>query len=147
MRQAWYWYLSLLFVPFLLFLAVFIIRNDSNENLHASLSVRAAWFIGSIAYMVIAAPIAFTVRSRFFRSYWRGEAVAPYDYLTGMLIVWLTFEVGGIVSLIGWLSGSLQCILPAIAAFLFFAPFWPNGRAMAKPTGNTDDPEIYHEPQ
>jgi hypothetical protein len=149
LRHAWYWYISLLFVPFLLFLAVFLIRNY-REGLQSSFSVRNAWFIGSIAYMVLAAPIAFTIRSRLFRSYWRGEGVAPRDYLAGMLVVWFTFEIGGVVSLIGWLasgSGSFQCLLPAIAAFMFFTPLWPNGRAMAKSTGNTDDPEIYQEPR
>jgi hypothetical protein len=148
LRQAWYWYLSLLFVPFLLFVAVFLIRNYK-EGLQAPMSIRNAWFIGSIAYMVIAAPIAFVIRSRLFRSYWRGEGVAPRAYLSGMLVVWFTFEIGGIVSLIGCLaSNSLTpCLLPALAAFMFFTPLWPNGHAMSKPNGNTDDPEIYAEPR
>jgi hypothetical protein len=148
LRQAWYWYLSLLSVPFLLFLTAVLILN-CRENLPAPLPVRNAWFIGSIAYMGIATPIAFAIRSRFFRSYWRGEGVAPRAYLSGMLVVWLTFEIGGIVSLIGCLaSNSLApCLLPALTAFMFFTPQWPNGRAMSERTGNTDDPEIYQEPR
>ena len=138
LRHAWYWYLSLLFAPFLFFLAVLLIRN-CEESQQASSAVTDAWFIGSIAYMVIAIPIAFAIRSRLFRSYWQGEGVAPRDYLAGMLVVWFTFEIGGIVSLIGCLaSHSLTpCILPALASFMFFTPLWPNGSAMSEPAGNT----------
>ena len=106
-------------------------------------------FIGSIAFLVVAAPIAFAVRSRLFRSFWRGEGVNPRKYLTGMLVVWFTFEAGGLLSLTGCLLSNslLPGLLPALAAFMFFTPLWPNGHAMSRPTGDSDDPEIYHEPR
>lgn len=146
-RQAWYWYLCLLFVPFVLFVAVVTVLNYRDGAAHQSL--RNIWFIAPIAFMIIAGPIAFAIRSRLFRSYWRGEGVTPRHYLMGMLVVWFTFEIGGIMSLSGCLiSNSLvPCLMPAIAAFLFFTPLWPNGHAMARPAGNTDDPEIYQEPR
>ena len=148
LRQAWCWYISLLFVPFLLFLAVVLVLTHGDKP-QAVPSLRSAWFISSIAFLVVAAPIAFVARSRLFRSYWRGEGVSPRAYLLGMLIVWFTFEIGGIVSLVGCLmTNSLApCLLPAIAAFMFFTPLWPSGQAMSHPNGNTDDPEIYHEPR
>ena len=147
-RPAWFWYLALLFIPFLMFVAVFMTLQH-REGALPHQSMRNAWFIGSILFLLLAAPIAFAVRSRLFRSYWRGEAVAPRAYLAGMLIVWGTLEIGGLLSLVGCLmSNSMTpCILPAVAAFLFFAPLWPNGSAMARPAGNTDDPEIYAEPR
>ena len=148
LRAAWYWYLSLLLTPFLLFLGVLLIRNG-DQSRQAPATTGNAWFIGSTAFMVIAASIAFAIRSRFFRSYWRGESVAPRDYLAGMLVVWFTFEIGGIVSLIGCLASEslTPCILPALAAFMFFTPLWPNGAAMSGSIGNSDDPEIYCEPR
>jgi hypothetical protein len=148
LRQAWYWYLSLLFVPFALFVAVVVILNY-REGTAAHQSLRGIWLIASIAFMIIAGPIAFVIRSRLFKSYWRGEGVSPRHYLLGMLVVWFTFEIGGIVSLIGCLASNslVPCLMPAIAAFIFFTPLFPNGHAMARPAGDTDDPEIYQEPR
>ncbi|HZL36234.1 MAG TPA: hypothetical protein VFC78_13030 [Tepidisphaeraceae bacterium] len=148
LRRAWYWYISLLFVPFAMFVAVLIDLNRA-EGTAGHWRIKNGWFIGAIAFLIVATPIAFWIRSRFFRSYWRGEVVSPRHYLTGMLILWLTFEAGGLLSLLGcFVSNSLlPCLLPAIAAFLFFLPLWPNGRAMTRPRGNSDDPEIYSEPR
>ena len=148
LRLAWVSYLGLLFVPFLVFLAVMITLNY-REGVAAHASMRNAWFIGSIAFLLVAGPASFGVRSHLFRSYWRGEGVTPRAYLLGMLTVWLTFEAGGIISMVGCLmtNSLLPGLLPALAAFMFFTPLWPNGHAMARPTGNSDDPEIYSEPR
>jgi hypothetical protein len=148
LRHAWIWYITLLFIPFALFMAVVITLTYRSGAAPPS-PLHAPWFIGAIAFLVIAAPIAFTIRSRLFRSYWRGQGVNPRDYLTGMLVVWLTFEIGGIISLIGCLvtNNLMPCLMPALAAFMFFTPLWPNGIAMSRPAGNTDDPEIYAEPR
>jgi hypothetical protein len=72
LRRAWCWYLSLLFFPFPIFLAICFTRNGELV-LHPSAAIGNAWFIGAIAYLIIAAPIAFALRSRLFRSYWRGS--------------------------------------------------------------------------
>ena len=148
LRYAWYWYLSLLFVPFLMFLAVITTLNYK-EGTPSHMVLRNWWFVSAIVFQIVAGPIAFWLRSRLFRAYWRGEAVSPRHYLQGMLIVWITFELGGLLSLIGCLASNslLPCLLPALAAFMFFTPVWPNGKAMVRPTGNTDDPEIYSEPR
>ncbi len=148
LRHAWVWYLSLLLTPFLVFLGV-ISYLTFMDKAPADQSLRNDWFLGSIMFTIIAPPIAFVARSWLFRSYWRGEGVNPNAYLKGMLIVWLTLEAAGTLSLVGCLMchSITPCILPAIAAFIFFTALWPSGRAMARPTGNTDDPEIYAEPR
>lgn len=148
LRQAWIWYLALAFIPFILFCSAVIYLNYNSE-IPAGIVFRGGWFFGSIAFMLVAGPIAFAARSHLFRPYWRGEPVAPKSYLRGMLLTWFAFEIGGILALTGCFmtSSLLPCLLPALAAFMFFATLWPNGRAMVSPTGNTDDPEIYQEPR
>jgi hypothetical protein len=66
-----------------------------------------------------------------------------------MLIVWVTFEIGGMIGLIGCVASHslFPCILPAFAAFIFYINLSPNGSAMRDQTGNSDDPEIYCEPR
>ncbi|MDB5174898.1 MAG: hypothetical protein JWN51_3671 [Phycisphaerales bacterium] len=147
LKRAWVWYLVMLLVPFLLFVTVVVTLMESTNPRH--MTMMDAWFLGSIGFLILAAPAAFALRSRYFRPYWRGEVVSPRSYLTGMLIVWSAFEAGGIISLLGCLAGHslLPCLIPALASFMFFTPLWPNGRAMVKRTGNADDPEIYAEPR
>jgi hypothetical protein len=110
--------------------------------------MRNTMFIAAIAFLFIMGPVSFVIRSRLFRSYWRGEPVNPRDYLLGMLVVWMTFEIGGLLSLAGCLLSNslLPCLLPALASFMFFTPLWPSGKAMVRPTGS-DDPEMYSEPR
>jgi hypothetical protein len=147
LKRAWVWYLVMLLVPFLLFVTVAITLMESSNQRHVTMT--DTWFLGSIGFLIVAAPAAFALRSRYFRPYWRGEVVSPRNYLSGMLIVWFVFEIGGIVSLFGCLMGHslLPCLIPALASFMFFTPLWPNGRAMVKRTGNADDPEMYAEPR
>jgi len=148
LRHAWVWYLALGFIPFGMALAI-IAALSLRDGPPAPMSVKSAWFIGAILFQLIVGPIAFVVRSRMFRSYWQGHPVDSRTYLRGMLVVWMAFEIGGLLSLLGcFMSNSLvPCLLPAIAAFMFFASLYPNGRAMSRPIGNTDDPEIYEEPR
>lgn len=147
LKRAWVWYLVMLLVPFLLFVTVVVSLLNGADERHATM--KDGWFLGSIAFLIVAAPVAFALRSRYFRPYWRGEVVSPRNYLTGMLIVWSVLEAGGIISLFGCLVGHalLPCLIPALASFMFFTPLWPNGRAMIKRTGNADDPEMYSEPR
>ena len=107
------------------------------------------WFLTCMAFLAVAVPAAFFWRSREFKSYWDGQPVTPSHYLKGMLIVWLTLEVGGLMALAGCLmTGSLlPNLLPAMVAFILFTPFWPSGRAMTHPVGNDDDFEVYEEPR
>jgi len=73
-----------------------------------------------MAYLAVAVPAAFFWRSREFKGYWEGKCVSPNRYLRGMLILWLTIEVGGVVALVGcFVSGSLlPNLLPAMVAFM-----------------------------
>jgi hypothetical protein len=148
LRAAWYWYIALLFIPFLLFL-VLMISQGYRHVTAVNPTSRNAWFLAAILFLLVAAPASFVVRSRLFRSYWHGRGVSPRSYLLGMMIVWMTFEAGGIISLLGCMvtNSLVPNILPALAAFMFFTPLWPNGRAMSRPVGQTDDPEIYSEPR
>src|SRR4051794_14258893 len=90
LRYAWIGYLILLTCPFLLFLYVAWSLNDGLP--FGDRPLADGWFIASVAYMVLAAPASFFVRSRIFRDYWQGKCVRPRSYLTGMFIVWGTLE-------------------------------------------------------
>ena len=148
LRQAWYWYITLLFIPFVVAMGV-IVSLNYRETAVSNLALSRGWFVASLAFMLVAGPIAFGIRSRLFRSYWQGQGVEPRHYLMGMITVWMAFELGGLMSLVGCLMSNslLPGLVAALAAFFFFITLWPNGRAMAQPVGNTDDPEIYHEPR
>ena len=131
LQIAWYVWLILLAVPFLLFLyVVWTLMHGQGGRGDEWLSDR--WFLAAVAYVVFVIPASFFVRSRWFRPYWKGQSVPPYDYLKGMFTVWGALEVGGLFSLIGCLaSGSLlPSLLPALAAFVLFGILWPNGGAM-----------------
>lgn len=148
LRHAWIWYITLLFIPFAVFVALVADLNSQGPGAH-HWGLKNGWFLGAIGFMIVTLPLAFMIRSRMFRPYWQGRAVPPRSYLAGMLTLWITLEISGILSLAGcFVSQSLMpCLLPALAAFMFFVPLYPTGRAMSKPTGNTDDPAVYSEPR
>jgi hypothetical protein len=147
LRIAWVSWLALLAIPALLFLAVMwrFIGDDTPRDT----GFAERWFLVTMGYMAVAVPAAFFWRSREFKAYWEGKCVAPGHYLRGMLIIWLTIELGGLMALAGCIAtGSLlPNLLPAMVAFMLFTPFWPSGRAMTNPVGNDDDFEIYEEPR
>lgn len=148
LRAAWVAYLAMLFVPFAVFVAVFSWLNFFDSS-PAHQAMRSQWLVAPIVFMIAFGPIMFGIRGRMFHGYYRGQPVTPAHYLLGMILVWSVFEIGGIMSLVGCLAcnSMTPCLMPAIAAFFFFTPMWPNGRAMARPTGHFDDPEIYREPR
>ena len=147
LRLAWLSWLVLLGIPALLFLAV--MWTFIGDETHADRALGERWFLVCMAYLAVAVPAAFFWRSREFKAYWEGKCVTPAHYLRGMLIIWLTLEIGGIMALVGCLvSQSLTPnLLPAMVAFMLFTPFWPSGRAMTNPVGNDDDFEVYEEPR
>ena len=148
LRYAWYVYLTLLVIPFLLFLYVVWSGDRSAEVPGRELANR--WFIGTVAYMVLVVPASFFLRSRYFQGYWTGDCVSPRNYFKGMLVVWLALEIGGLLSLAGCLvtRSFAPCILPALVGFMMFAALWPSGRAMiCGDRGASDDPEKYEEPR
>ena len=148
LRRAWVIWFALLGSPFILFLVTVWQLMDEDAST-ASPGFARTWFLGSMAYLALVIPAAFFWRSRIFKAYWSGQVVAPRDYLKGMLTIWLALETGGLVGLVGCLiTGKvLPCLLPALVAFIIFVPLWPSGRAMTRPVGNEDDPELYEDPR
>jgi len=148
LRIAWSCWLALLAVPALSFLVVMwtLMGSDGTPGDTAGAE---RWFLACMIYLAVAVPAAFFWRSHVFKCYWDGCVVKPKDYLKGMLIVWLTLEVGGLVALAGCVTTNSLTpnVLPAMVAFMLFTPFWPSGRAMTNPVGNDDDFEVYEEPR
>lgn len=147
LRYAWISWLTFLIVPFFLFLYVIVTLND--ETTGRQLGNAQTWFVASMAYLAIVVPLAIFWRSSLFRPYWQGETVTPKNYLKGMMVVWLSLEIGGLISLAGCLLNHslLPNLLPALVAFMLFTPLWPSGRAMTRHVGNQDDPALYEEPR
>ncbi len=133
LQYAWWSWLVMLLLPFFLFLYVIWTLMDET-GAAKNLRVAQVWFIVSMAYLAVAVPLAIFWRSHVFKAYWHGQVVSPRDYLSGMLSVWITIEIGGIFSLVGCLisHGLLPHLLPALVAFMLFVPLWPSGRAMVR---------------
>jgi hypothetical protein len=148
LRYAWYIFMILAAIPFLFFIYIVWTVNDHPGPVNRSFT--EPWFIVSVAYMLLASPAAFFVRSRMFKGYWTGDCVSPRSYLIGMSIMWVTMVIGGLLSLAGCLGSRslLPCLFPALVAFAMFAIHWPSGRAMVcGARGAADDPETYEEPR
>ena len=147
LRIAWVSWLGLLAAPALM--CLFVMWNLLDDELPGDAAQAQRWFLATMIYMAVAIPAAFFWRSHEFKCYWDGCVVSPRNYLKGMLIVWLTMEVGGMMALAGCLvtRSLLPNLLPAMVAFMLFTPFWPSGRAMTHPVGNDDDFEVYEEPR
>jgi len=147
LRLAWLWWVVLLLIPFVVFLGVVLSllasRGEANESLANT------FFILSLLWLAVTVPLAFALRSYCFRGFWEGRPVEPRSYLRGMVTVWLSMEIGGILALVGcWVSGTLMpCLLPAAVAFMLFTPFWPSGNAMEETTGAEDDEQVFHYPR
>jgi hypothetical protein len=149
LRLAWVCWLMLLAIPALYFLVV-LWQFIDDDSVPADPAMAQRWFLGCMAFLAIAVPASFFLRSREFKGYWTGHCVSPSHYLKGMLSVWLTMEIGGLLALTGCLvtQSLLPNLLPALVAFILFIPFWPSGRAMTTPCGaDDDDPENYAEPR
>jgi len=146
LRRAWAWWLTLLVIPFVLFLALLVYHSVAPLKNPA---VGRAFFFASVFWLGVAVPASFFIRSRYFRDYWAGGLTNPTDYLRGSLIVWVTIEIGGLISLLGcFMSNALMPnVLLAVVAFVLFTPFWPSGEAMTVALGAEDDAEIMRHPR
>ncbi len=145
--RAWLAYLSMLILPFVVFL--FLISFLTFTEPIADRQIGRAWFVVTLIYIAVAVPLSFFIRSHFFRAYWKGSVVAPRDYLRGMLTVWVTIEIAGLLSLLGcFVSRSLAPeVIPALIAFVLFTPFWPSGQAMIRPVGAAHDTQVFSHPR
>jgi hypothetical protein len=148
LRFAWWCWLSVLLVPFFLFLYT-TWSMMGEETVETNGTLAHTWFIANMAYIAIAVPLAIAWRSYVFRDYWKGDCVSPRNYLFGMMSVWITLEIGGMMGLIGCLltHSLIPNLLPSLVAFMLFTPLWPSGRAMIHHGGNADDPAVYEEPR
>jgi hypothetical protein len=146
LRLAWVTWVTLLVIPFFVFLTV--VWTLMNHETVAMRSGAQPWFLAACGYMIVVVPAAFFWRDRLFKPYWSGQVIEPVKYLYGMLVMWMALEVGGIISLIGCLTehSLLPNLLPALMAFVFFLRLWPSGRAMVRTVGHSEDASVYEEP-
>jgi hypothetical protein len=147
LRLAWATWVTLLVIPFLVFLtAVWMLMM--REELVVTHRGEPTWFLAASIYLIVVVPIAFFWRGRLFKAYESGTPVAPAKYLYGMLAIWTALEFGGIISLMGCFVNHslLPNLLPAMAAFMFYVTLWPSGKSMVH-HGNFEDPGVYEEPR
>lgn len=91
----------------------------------------------------------FFVKRVYHGAYFRGELVEPHRYLKGMLAIWL--PIGGTalasLALSVVFANPLPTPVPALVATILLFTFRPNGSAMTKHAGGSDDPGSYEEPK
>ena len=147
LKTAWILWALLALMPLPFFLAV-VIQQLNLDGAPAGPGVNE-WFIGTLVFIAFCVPAGFFAQRRFFRNYWKGEAVTPLRYLLGMLSVWVALNVCALIALIGCLATRplLPNLLPAILLFGLFAILWPNGHAMSRPLVSEQDGADYEEPR
>jgi len=145
---AWIVWFVMLTIPFVLFLAV-LFRQNFGSSPEASEAVVNRWFIGSMIFCGLAVPAAFFLQARAFKGYWQGHCVEPRAYLRGMITIWASLELSGLIALIGcWATRTMiPTMLPALIAFMLFVMLWPNGHAMTRPLVSEHDGADYEEPR
>lgn len=146
LRLAWFCWLGLLAIPFLLIF--WLIWHLAPGRITEPQTGWEKWFIGAMGYLALAVPASLFWRGHVFKPYWAGQAVAPGDYLRGMATVWTALAVGGIVSLSGCVATESLApnVIPSMLSLILFLTMWPGGRAMVRRVGNAEDPGLYVEP-
>jgi hypothetical protein len=146
LRWSWVIWGTLLLIPFAFLLYLLWTmstgeprRIDPNQEL---------WFSGAMAYLVAVLPSCFFWRGHLFKEYWQGRPVSPAKYILATVTVGLALAAGGIFALVGCVATNafMPNLIPAGLSLLLFVLHWPTGRAMVKPVGHVEDPEIYQEP-
>lgn len=96
-------------------------------------SVAGGWLVGLAgAWLALAGPAMFAIRSYCFRAGWDGRPVEPDSYLKGMGSVWAVLVFGAVLALMGcvvsgqWMPGIVVAGL-AIGLILLVRP---DGRAL-----------------
>ena len=147
LRVSWLFWALLLVIPFL-FLQWLIWRLATGQVIRPHADA-AKWFGAAMGYLVLIVPGSFFWRGHLFKDYWLGRPVTPNKYIVATISVGLALAFGGIFSLIGCLvTGSfMPNLIPALLSLALFALHWPTGRAMVRPVGHLEDPQIYEEPR
>jgi Zn-dependent protease with chaperone function len=148
MRQAWKIWLTLLITPFILVL-VALMRILWSDRVEAGREAGTAFFLIGMLYLTLAIPASYFLRGKYFARYYRNHTVAPKNYLKGMAITWGAAVVGGLISVVGIMVNKRVApeIIPGMVALVFYCTTFPNGRAMTRPIGGTDDHGVYKEPR
>ena len=149
MGAAWGVWLALFCLPVLVMVWTMATLDPSENRGDAQTRWSNIWFVGSCIWLGVTIPLSFFVRGRLFKNWQKGETVPPGKYLLGMLVPWVCFEIAGIGAILGihFTNLVMPCILPAMAAFVVFLTQWPNGHAMTRHVGGTDDGAFYEEPR
>jgi hypothetical protein len=147
LRLAWLFWAVLLLIPFL-FLQWLIWRLATGQVIRPHADA-AKWFVAAMGYLVLIMPGSFFWRGHLFKDYWLGRPVTPHKYIVATISVGLALALGGIFSLTACLeTGSfMPNLIPALLSLVLFALHWPTGRAMVRPVGHLEDPQIYEEPR
>ncbi len=147
LKLAWLCWGALLAGPFLfLQWLIWYVTAGDPSRFHADTD---KWFVAAMAYLIIILPGSFFWRGHLFKDYWLGRPVAPRKYILATVSVGLALAIGGIFSLIGCLvTGSfMPNLIPGLLALILYTLHWPTGRAMVRPVGLAEDPQIYEEPR
>ncbi|MGD0539987.1 MAG: hypothetical protein ABSB33_00580 [Tepidisphaeraceae bacterium] len=144
---AWLCWAILLVIPFLLLQwVIWRLHTVEVARPHAD---AAKWFVAAMAYLLVILPGSFFWRGHLFKNYWLGRPVAPHKYVVATISIGLALALGGVFSLIGCLvtHSLMPNLIPALLSLLLFAIHWPTGRAMVRPVGHVEDPQVYEEPR
>jgi len=145
---AWWVYLVLMILPFMVLAAVIISSSYTGAPSRAPHNVRL-WLLLTLAYFAMALPAGLFYRRHVCGAYFRGELVAPRQYLIGMVAVWVSLELGIVLAIVScYVTASFPPgLMLALAAFIVFLYLFPTGKMMVSGVGDSEDPEIYQEPR
>jgi len=148
LRLAWTIWIVLLLLPYVA-MPIALRANLRADAGSYNPEAADAWFVAIMLYMVIALPAAFFWRSHLFKAYWRGDTVSPRAYFWGMVSLWAALTIGGLTALVVCIATVTFApnVIPAALALFVYVILWPDGSAMTRPVGGSDDPETYREPR
>jgi hypothetical protein len=147
LKMAWLCWLVLLAVPFLLLQAlIWYIHVGDVSRYHSETN---GWFLAAMICLLAVVPGSLFLRGHLFRDYWMGHPVTPRRYLVATISVGVALAACGVVSLLGCLitDSFMPNLIPGLLALVMFALHWPTGRAMVRPIGKVEDPQLYEEPR
>lgn len=148
LKLAWTSWLVLLMPPMILFLAAFYVsaHTDPREPRPESARIGFVWIM---LFILVAVPTALFIRGHLFKAYRAGGVVMPLNYLYGMWLIWIPLSIAGVLACVVAIRARtlVPNLIPAGLALAMYALAWPVGSAMVRPSGSTDDPELYQEPR
>jgi len=154
LRKAWGLFLLLgVTTPLFMILAIFYLLLTPlgwYDRAVTPLDNVAGWtfFIGGMTWISLTVPLGFYLRSKYWAAYYRGEVVAPGDYIKGNLAIWIPLVIAGVVGFIAFAGTRFVAnLFTSVTAFVIYMSMFPNGHAMTRPIGDHDDSGVYEEPK